>query len=125
MSADSKLVSLTPDSKLVGCVPRSRLEGGAMVRLEYPPFHVLVALVDGVACAIEDACNHAGASLSEGDRAGDCVSCPMHGYVFELATGCLVAPQGLCADQRRFAAHLQGDDVLVWDPGSAATILGL
>src|SRR5689334_13907674 len=102
--------------KLVGRVPRARLERGEMVRLEWPPFHVLVALVEGEPCAIEDACNHAGASLSEGERHGRCVACPMHGYIFELATGRLVEPQGLCDDQRRLSCHLDGEDVVVLDP---------
>jgi nitrite reductase/ring-hydroxylating ferredoxin subunit len=109
---------------LVGRVPRALLEGGQVTRLTYPPFDVLVALVEGQPCAIEDACNHAGASLSEGERQGDCVSCPMHGYVFEIATGRLLQPLGLCDDQRRFVARLEGDDVVVWDPGPGVTIIG-
>jgi nitrite reductase/ring-hydroxylating ferredoxin subunit len=115
-------VSVGP--KFVGRVPRERLEGDALVRLDYPPFHVLVALVDGAPCAIEDACNHAGASLSDGERKGACVACPMHGYIFELATGRLVAPRGLCDDQRRFVARAVGADVVVWDP-PGVSILGL
>jgi nitrite reductase/ring-hydroxylating ferredoxin subunit len=111
--------------KLVGRVARLALEGGAMARLDWPPFHVLVALVDGQPCAIEDACNHAGASLAEGDRRGDCVSCPMHGYIFELASGRLLEPKHLCDDQRVFVARLEGDDVVVWDPGPPVDILGL
>lgn len=95
-----------------------------MVRVPYAPFHVLVALADGVPVAIEDSCNHAGASLSEGDRRGDCVSCPMHGYVFELRTGRLVEPRGLCSDQRCFVARFDGGDVVVWDPGAAVTVIG-
>jgi nitrite reductase/ring-hydroxylating ferredoxin subunit len=95
-----------------------------MVRLDWPPFHVLVAMVDGAPCAIEDACNHAGASLSEGDRRGSCVVCPMHAYAFELSTGCLVEPRGLCDDQRRLIARVEGDDVVVWDPGAGLTIVG-
>ena len=110
--------------RFVGSVPRSRLEGGEIVRLPYPPFDVLVALVEGEPCAIEDACNHAGASLSEGDRQSDCIACPMHGYVFEIATGRLVQPLGLCSDQRTFVACVEGDDVTVWDPGSGVQILG-
>jgi nitrite reductase/ring-hydroxylating ferredoxin subunit len=109
--------------KLVGRAPVARLQDGRMVRLSYPPFHVLVAFVDDVPCAIEDACNHAGASLSEGDRDGSCVSCPMHGYVFDLVTGGLVRPRGLCSDQRRFVALVEGTDVVVWDPGSGVTVL--
>ncbi len=96
-----------------------------MVRLRWPPFDVLVALVDGVPCAIEDACNHAGASLSEGARHGGCVNCPMHGYVFELTTGRLVEPRGLCDDQRAFVAKADGQDVEVWDPGAGVAILGV
>ncbi len=94
-----------------------------MCHLDYPPFHVLVALVDGVPCAIEDACNHAGASLSEGDLEGGRVRCPMHGYVFELTTGRLVEPRGLCGDQRRFVAFFDGEDVVVSDPGAGVTLL--
>jgi 3-phenylpropionate/trans-cinnamate dioxygenase ferredoxin component len=107
----------------VGRVPRALLEAGHVVRLSYPPFDVLVALVKGEPCAIEDACNHAGASLSEGERESDCIACPMHGYVFEIATGRLVRPRGLCSDQRLFVARLEGDDVTVWDPGSDVQIL--
>lgn len=112
-------------AKLVGSVPRRLLEGGSLVRLNHPPFHVLVSVVGGQPCAIEDACNHAGASLAEGERHGDCVACPMHGYLFELATGRLVAPRGLCDDQRRLVARSVGDDVTVWDPGPEVTIVGL
>jgi nitrite reductase/ring-hydroxylating ferredoxin subunit len=95
-----------------------------MLRLDHPPFHVLVTLVDDKACAIEDACNHAGASLSEGEREGGCVACPMHGYRFELATGRLIAPRGLCPNQRQFLARLVGEDVVVWDDGPEAVIVG-
>jgi nitrite reductase/ring-hydroxylating ferredoxin subunit len=109
----------------VGSVPLRALEGGAMVRLEHPPFHVLVSLVDGAPRAIEDACNHAGASLSEGERRGGLVECPMHGYLFDLGTGQLVAPPGLCADQRTLETRLVGEDVEVWDPGLTVPILGL
>ena len=41
--------------KLVGRVARASLEDGAMVRLDWPPFHVLVALEGGVPVALEDA----------------------------------------------------------------------
>jgi nitrite reductase/ring-hydroxylating ferredoxin subunit len=105
--------------KLVGRVPLSTIRGGEFVRLDYPPFDVLVTMAAGRPVAIEDACNHAGASLSAGTRSAirpDCVVCPMHGYVFDLKTGEIVVPQGLCDDQRKFATTVEGDDVIVWDP---------
>jgi 3-phenylpropionate/trans-cinnamate dioxygenase ferredoxin subunit len=101
--------------KLVGRVARAELLAGDFVRLAYPPWHVLVALVDGAPYAIEDSCNHAGASLVEGPRDGDNVVCPMHGYIFSLRTGELLAPKGLCDRQRTFVTTVEEDDVLVWD----------
>jgi nitrite reductase/ring-hydroxylating ferredoxin subunit len=86
-----------------------------LVRLEHPPFDVLVAWADGHVYAIEDACNHAGASLAEGWLEGRCVICPMHAYVFELSTGKLVRPRGLCGDQRTYDARIEGDEVVVYD----------
>jgi len=76
---------------------------------------VLLAFVDGEVFAIEDACNHAGASLAEGWLEEKCVVCPMHGYVFELRTGKLVRPRGLCSDQRTYKITVEGDDVVVHD----------
>ena len=105
--------------KLVGRVPLSWIKDGALVRLDYPPYDVLVTMAGGEPVAIEDACNHAGASLSAGTRSTmrrDCVVCPMHGYVFDLRTGHVVVPQGLCDDQRTFVTRVEGDDVLVFDP---------
>jgi nitrite reductase (NADH) small subunit len=72
-------------------------------------------MVDGAPYAIEDSCNHAGASLAQGSRHGERVSCPLHGYVFALKTGELIAPRGLCENQRRFCVTLDGDDVVVYD----------
>jgi len=102
--------------KLVGRVPLAELAGGAMVRLPYPPFDVVVGLVDGKPHAIEDACNHSGASLCDGALRGERLSCPMHGYVFSIRTGALLAPKGLCRDQVRYEARVEGEEVVVFDP---------
>ena len=108
--------------KLVGRVPLAELKDKGMVRLAYPPFDVLVTWAEGEIAAIEDACNHAGASLAEGWLEDKCVVCPVHGYVFELRTGELRAPKGLCDDQRRFLATVEGDDIVIWDPLSVKVI---
>lgn len=42
---------------------------------------------DGALHAINDTCPHAGASLAEGDLEDGCVTCPLHAWRFELATG--------------------------------------
>jgi nitrite reductase/ring-hydroxylating ferredoxin subunit len=104
--------------KVVGRVPRAAVASGALVRVHHPPFDILVAEVDGAPYAIEDACNHAGASLAEGERdeSGRCVVCPVHAYVFDMTTGACVAPRGLCDDQRRYVARVEGDEVVIYDP---------
>lgn len=102
--------------KHVGAVPLADLAGGALVRLPYPPRDVLVSLVEGMPAAIEDACNHAGASLASGPREGGVVACPLHAYRFDLRTGELLSPRRACAPQRKFDAVLVGDMVHVYDP---------
>ena len=42
---------------------------------------------EGTLHAIDDTCPHAGASLAEGDLEDGCVTCPLHAWRFELATG--------------------------------------
>lgn len=102
--------------KLVARVAKREVPEGELVRVEYPPYDVLVVRRGGAFFAIEDACNHAGASLAEGGLVGDCVSCPMHGYLFDLGSGALVSPKGLCDDQRSFVVEDEGDVLAIWDP---------
>jgi len=108
--------------KLVAKVSLSELKQKGMIRVEYPPFDVLVAFVDDEVFAIEDACNHAGASLAEGWLEDECVVCPMHAYVFELRTGKLNRPRGLCGDQKTYDVEIADDEVLVYDSFSLAVI---
>ncbi|MBX3260567.1 MAG: Rieske 2Fe-2S domain-containing protein [Labilithrix sp.] len=109
------VVSDATPRKEVGRVALAEVREKGLVRVPHPPFDVLVAWVDGEVFAIEDACNHAGASLSEGWLEEDCVVCPMHAYVFELRTGRLQRPKGLCGDQRTYEAEVEGDEIVVYD----------
>ena len=61
--------------------------------------------------ALEDRCPHKGGPLSEGIVHGNQVTCPLHGWVFDMATG---LAQG--ADEgavRSFAARTEGGRVLL------------
>ncbi|MDB4941746.1 MAG: 3-phenylpropionate dioxygenase ferredoxin subunit [Labilithrix sp.] len=101
--------------KLVGRLKLAEVKEKGFVRMTYPPFDVLVAYEAGQVYAIEDACNHAGASLAEGWVEDGCAVCPMHGYVFDLKDGKLLRPRGLCADQRTYTVRIEGEDVVVTD----------
>lgn len=101
--------------KYVGRMSRQELPAGTMKRLDYPPFHVLVVNFGGVPYAIDDTCNHAGESLSKGELCGFEVNCTAHGYLFDVRTGALISPRGLCDSQRTFEVTVEGDDFVVYD----------
>jgi nitrite reductase/ring-hydroxylating ferredoxin subunit len=102
--------------KLVGRIAKALLEEETIVRVEYPPYDVVVVRSEHGIHALEDTCNHASASLSEGWVEDDCLVCPVHEYAFHLKTGALVRPKGLCADQRTFVLRDEGDEVAIYDP---------
>ncbi len=102
--------------KLVGRIPLSEFEEQTIRRLAYPPYDVAVVRTERGFRAMEDACNHAGASLAEGWVQDHCLICPVHRYAFDLDSGALVRPKGLCGDQRTFVAAVEGDEVVIYDP---------
>ncbi len=73
---------------------------------------VLIAMVSGTYCAIEDRCSHATTKLSEGYVEGDEAVCPLHGGRFNLISGeCTGAPAS--APVETFAIRIVGDHVEV------------
>src|SRR6266536_913739 len=101
--------------KLVARVKKAELLPGAMKRVDYPHFNVLIVNLRGIPFAIDDTCNHAGESLSKGNLAGCEITCPAHGYIFDVRTGWLVSPAGLCDNQRTFEVTTEGDEYAVYD----------
>ena len=101
--------------KLVARLKKTDLPAGTLRRVLYPPFHVLVVNLDGVPYAIDDTCNHAGDSLARGELSGCTISCPAHGYIFDVRTGHLVEPVGLCDAQRTFEITSEGDEFAIYD----------
>lgn len=111
--------------KLVGKIPVSKLRPGGKLRLTYPPYDVLVVqLENGDTHAIEDACSHAGASLAEGKLKDGKIACPMHGYIFDVRTGKLLIPRGLCPDQRPFEVIREGDEWAIYDRAESPLVGG-
>lgn len=71
---------------------------------------VVFRLADSLV-AIPAECPHNGGPICDGDLAGSVVSCPWHGYNFDLLTG-------LCEDDEelsleRFEVRITGDDIWV------------
>jgi len=67
--------------------------------------------VSGTFYATANACPHRGGSLGEGMLEGQLITCPRHGWQFDVTTGCLANnPQAKVAT---YPARVDGDDVLV------------
>lgn len=67
---------------------------------------------DGQVYAIDDACPHRGAPLSEGQCRGNQVMCPWHATRFDLSTGAVLCPpakSGVTA----YRVEVVGDEVLI------------
>ncbi len=65
----------------------TEMEEGQAIKLCHAGRVVAVFLAEGEFYAIDDRCTHAEASLAEGDVFETEVECPLHGAIFDLATG--------------------------------------
>jgi nitrite reductase (NADH) small subunit len=61
--------------------------------------------------ALDDRCPHRGGPLSQGIIHGDKVTCPLHNWVIELASGEAVAPDAGCT--RTVPVRLEGRRILL------------
>jgi nitrite reductase/ring-hydroxylating ferredoxin subunit len=108
--------------KLVASVAFEQLALDEPLQIAYPPFNICIVKTSAGVFAIEDACNHAGASLSKGPVGDGCIACPLHGYVFALATGELLRPKRLCDPQRTFVVREQNGQVEIYERAPMALV---
>jgi nitrite reductase/ring-hydroxylating ferredoxin subunit len=67
--------------------------------------------VDGQFHAIDNTCLHRGGPLGEGELAGNVVTCPWHGWEFDVTTGeCVKNPS---AKVEVYQVKVEGTDVKV------------
>lgn len=100
----------------IAIVPLESLADRKPIRVRHPPYDIVVVRVDDAVFALEDACNHSSASLSEGFVRAGCLVCPAHGFSFALANGELVDPPGRCDDQRVYAVRIVDGEAHLLDP---------
>lgn len=73
---------------------------------------IAVFNLDGVFYACTNRCPHAGAPLENSMIAGTVISCPWHGWRFDLAAGPDAPKDGVI----RFPVRVEGEDVLIGLP---------
>ena len=90
---------------------RDELPPGQGKRVDVAGTPVALFNVDGVFHAIPNECPHAHGPLASGILEGTVVSCPWHGWRFDVTDGtCLFSAD---ASLRSYAVKLEGDAVLV------------
>ncbi len=67
--------------------------------------------LDGAFCALSNVCLHRGGPIGEGAVDGGTVTCPLHGWEYDVRTGMNVANP--VARLRTYEVRVDGDDVLV------------
>ena len=67
--------------------------------------------IEGSFHALSNVCLHRGGPVGEGDLDGPIVTCPLHGWEYDVRTGRNVANPSACL--RVFPVRIEGEDVLV------------
>jgi nitrite reductase (NADH) small subunit len=90
----------------------SKIAPGTIHEIEVGGKTIALANVAGKFHAIDNACLHQGGPLGEGELEGAVVTCPWHGWQFDLTSGKIVqdpsVPGVAC-----YQVEVQGDDILV------------
>ncbi len=74
---------------------------------------VAVFNIGGQFHALENLCGHRGGPLADGHCEGVIVTCPWHGWTFDVKTGaCLNAPG---FDQKKFKTKVENGEIFVSD----------
>jgi len=98
-------------SEPVRIAKKSDIPEGQGKKFDVQGRDIAVFRVDGKFYAIDDFCPHRGGPLSEGWVAGTVVTCPLHGWEFDVTTG--KTPINPAAKVNCFQVKVEGDDVFI------------
>lgn len=95
-------------SDLIAVAKVSDVPAGDSHCVEYDGERVAVFNVDGRFFAISDLCPHAGGPLSEGFIENGRITCPWHGWSFDLNPENVEPPNDMIC---KYRVHVEGDDI--------------
>ena len=84
---------------------------GAGRELEHQGRLVALFNLNGQIHALDGTCPHAGGPLGDGELEGATVTCPWHGWQFDVTTG-RNRHNPTCV-QQRYEVKIEGDDILL------------
>jgi nitrite reductase/ring-hydroxylating ferredoxin subunit len=101
-----------PKIKVQVITPAEIREGRAL-RIDVAGRPLLLSRKGGYFFAIDAICSHAGGRLEDGEILNGCVTCPIHGAIFDLATGKASPQTDWAADLEAFPVAIEHDALLV------------
>jgi nitrite reductase (NADH) small subunit len=106
---DTRAAADTASLHRVGSLAQLRSSGALAVTVAGRP--IAVFSVQGSVVATSGRCPHNRGPLHEGEIEGTTLTCPWHGYGFDVLTGACAEDPALVLE--RFQVEIQGDDILV------------
>ena len=89
----------------------SDIPAGEGLAVEVEDKAIAIFNVDGNFHAMDNTCKHQGGPLGEGTLDETTVTCPWHGWEYDVSTGaCLTNP---AVSQIQYTVKVEGDDILV------------
>jgi nitrite reductase/ring-hydroxylating ferredoxin subunit len=80
-------VGAPPEPRLVRLLPVHELPEGQVIEVVAGDRTLAVANVDGQIYAVDGTCPHAGGPLGDGQLEGCMLTCPWHGWSYDLRSG--------------------------------------
>ncbi len=88
------------------------LRPGQVLFVDVEGLPIALANVDGAIYAFSDSCRHEGGPLSAGLLIDDTITCPWHGWTYNVRTGkSIVPPIGLRIPT--YPVRIEGEDIVV------------
>lgn len=84
---------------------------GSAIEVEHEGRIYALFNVGGQISAIDGVCPHQGGPLADGTLEGTCVTCPWHGWQFDVRTG--KTPLGPKIKQAVYDVKVEGQDIFV------------
>ena len=101
-------------AQFVRVVALSDVPAGSCKEVEFDGRVVALFNVDGQIHAIDGICSHAGGPLGEGELNGSVVTCPWHGWQFDVTSGQNVRSSSL--RQCVYQVKVEGGEILLAQP---------
>src|SRR5262245_56384550 len=98
-------------AEFVRVASKNEIPAGQGRMFEVGGRQVAVFNVAGKFLAVDNVCEHQGGPLAEGELDGCVVTCPWHGWTYDVSSG--ISPDDPDTKVQCFAVKVEGDAILV------------